>query len=214
MLDRAIAGVAGAALLALAGPNAGAPADAVAAKPRVTFIGDSVAASLRYVPAAERMMRTGLDLRLDLRVCRRLAAPSCSFQGSTPATALEAIRAGGSSLGRTVLIDVGYNDSAASYRDDIPKVMGALKAAGVTSVVWTTLTEKTADYAALNDAIRAAATRSPKRVCVADWAAVSRGRAYFGGDGLHLNTAGATALAKLLRPYALRGGRNGSCHPA
>ena len=59
----------------------------------VTVIGDSVSASLLYVPSAERRRGQGFDLRLDLKVCRRLVAPSCSYQGVIPSTALQAVEA-------------------------------------------------------------------------------------------------------------------------
>ena len=39
---------------------------------------------------------------------------------------------------------------------------------------------------------------------VADWNAYSAGKPWFGSDGLHLTTAGATALATFLRPYVLQ----------
>ncbi len=185
-----------------------------AGKPRVTVIGDSVSASLLYVPSAVRLLRTGLDLRLDLRVCRRLASLSCPYMGTTPPSALDAIETRGTRLGSTVVIDVGYNDVSTTYDRDVREVLGALRKAGVTNVVWVALAEKRPDYAAINEIVRSAARRDPAHLCVADWARVSRGQAYFGDDGLHLNTAGAVAFAKLLRPYAVRAGRTGSCAAA
>ncbi|MGE0027881.1 MAG: hypothetical protein AB7O78_00655 [Thermoleophilia bacterium] len=185
-----------------------------AGKPRVTVIGDSVSASLMYVPSAVRLLRTGLDLRLDLRVCRRLASLSCPYMGATPPSALDVIETRGARLGPTVAIDVGYNDVSTTYQRDVREVLGALREAGVTNVVWVSLAEKRPDYAAINAIVRSAARRDPEHLCVADWARVSRGQPYFGDDGLHLNTAGATAFAKLLRPYAIRAGRTGSCRPA
>jgi hypothetical protein len=51
--------------------------------------------------------------------------------------------------------------------------------------------------------IRQAGTRWPQLV-VADWNSYSAGKPWFGSDGLHLSTTGATALATFLRPYILR----------
>ena len=100
-----------------------------ASKTRVTVIGDSIAASFDYVPAARRYLGKGLDLRSDAVVCRRLVATSCPFQGSTPSTALQVVGSKRSALGPVVVINVGYNDWPAVY--DVDRVMRALKAAGV-----------------------------------------------------------------------------------
>jgi len=95
-------------------------------KVHVTFVGDSVSASIGYVPAARRELRGGLVVRLDVAVCRRLVTASCTYQGSTPLSALQA------------------------------------------------------------------------------WNAFSRGKPWFGADGLHLTPQGAEAMARFLRPYVVR----------
>ena len=177
-----------------------------ASKTRVTVIGDSIAASFDYVPAARRYLGKGLDLRSDAVVCRRLVATSCPFQGSTPSTALQVVGSKRSALGPVVVVNVGYNDWPAVY--DVDRVMRALKAAGVRSVIWVTLREATsyADvYAQSNARIRKAASRWKGRLIVADWNAYSRGKAWFREDGLHLTTSGALGLARLLRPLVLAG---------
>ncbi len=188
------------ALLAAA-PSAASPA----AKPRATIIGDSIMASFDYVPAARRMLGRGLDLQADNAVCRRLVAASCPFQGSTPATALDVVRARGRALGKVVVINVGYNDWSAVY--DVDRVMSALTAAGVRRVVWVTLRQAggyAPIYGGSNARIRAA-DRRWKSLVVADWNSRSRGRPWFGADGLHLTAAGALGLARLLRPLVVAG---------
>jgi len=185
-----------AAALAAAGAAAGSPA----AKPRVTVIGDSVAASLDYVPAARARLGRGLDLRSEAAACRRLVAESCVFRGTKPDTVLELVRARGSALGRLVVIDVGYNDWAAVY--DVDRVVRTLRASGVRTVVWVTLRETTANYAQVNARIRSAARRW-KRLVVADWNAASGGHGWFRPDGLHLTPDGAMGLARFLRPLVL-----------
>lgn len=170
---------------------------------RVTVIGDSIQASFDYVTAARRALGKGLDLRTDNAVCRRLVAASCPFQGATPATALQVITARGRSLGPVVVINVGYNDWPAVY--DVDRVMKALTAAGVRRVVWVTLREAGTNasiYAQSNARIRAA-DRRWKRLVVADWNTYSRTRPWFRSDGLHLTSAGATGLARLLRPLVV-----------
>lgn len=187
------------ALCALALVAGVAPARA-ADEPRVTMIGDSVPAALGYVRGAERVLAQGLDLRLDLRVCRRLVAASCPYQGRTPSTGLEAVQADGSALGQTVVIDVGYNDDGTHYVADMDRVLRALQGAGVRRVVWVTLREERSDYVRVNAAIRHEAALWPRLVQIADWNEASYEQdGWFASDGLHLSDAGAFALAHFLR---------------
>jgi lysophospholipase L1-like esterase len=199
------------ALLALTPATTAVVPSAAAAKtrPRVTLIGDSVAASLNYVPAAVRRLGAGLDLRVDAKVCRRLVAPSCAYQGTAPPTALETIQRAGASLGHTVVINVGYNDAGQFYGRDLDRVMRALRAAKVRSVIWVTLPLSRSVYGTIDYAIRAAARRW-HNLSVADWAAASRGRPWFAGDGLHLNATGAMGLAQMLRPLVVSAVRAGA----
>jgi hypothetical protein len=178
---------------------------------QVTFVGDSVPASISYVPQARAELRRGLDVRLDLRVCRRLVAPSCPYQGSTPSTALEAVRSYGRSLGAVLVVKVGYNESAQGYRQGIDMVMRAALRDGVEGVVWVTLREAREVYRWTNIAIKTAAKRWPQLV-VADWDRYSRGKPWFDPDGLHLTSAGATALAAFLRPYVFQAAGRAHAH--
>jgi len=193
---------AGIAVLAIAVPVSAQPA----AKTRVTVIGDSVTASFNYVAAARRYLGKGLELHSDAVVCRRLVATSCPFQGTTPSTALDVVTVEGHRLGPVVVINVGYNDWVAVY--DVDRVMRALKAAGVHTVIWVTLKEVgtyASIYTQTNARIRSADERWRKSMVVADWNAYSRGKAWFGEDGLHLSATGAMRLARFLRPLVLAG---------
>ena len=195
------AGLAAAALALSFLSSAGA---AATARPvHVTFVGDSVPASISYTPQARAILSRGLDVRLDLRVCRRLVTASCPYQGSTPPTALEAVQSLGRSVGDVLIVDVGYNESSSGYQKGIDRVMRAALAQGATGVVWLTLREQRDIYRSTNLAIRAAAKRWPQ-LQVADWNAYSRGKPWFGADGLHLGPSGAEGLAQFLRPYVLR----------
>jgi hypothetical protein len=178
-------------------------ADATPTKrPRVTIIGDSVSASLLYVTAAQHLLRRRYDLKLDLEVCRRLVVASCVYQGTQPTTALEAVKRRRGTLGRTVIIDVGYSDTGSTYPAGLDRVMRALRAAGARRVIWTTLRENgSANYHVINTAIRHARRRWPQ-LRVADWNSWSRGRPWFADDGLHLNGDGAIGLARLFRKTA------------
>ncbi len=170
---------------------------------RVTFVGDSVAASIYYASTAQAQLRRGFKVKLDLRVCRRLVTTGCPYQGSRPTTALEAVHGYGRALGDVLIVKVGYNESAQGYRQGIDQVMRAALAQGAAGVVWVTLRETQDTYRWTNVAIKTAAKRWPHLV-VADWNAYSRGKPWFGSDGLHLTAAGATALAAFLRPYVLK----------
>ncbi len=183
-------------------------ASACAAKSRtvVTVISDSVAASISYVPIAQADLEHGLVVRLDLKVCRRLIEPSCQYQGTTPPTALSAVKSYGFRLGQGLVVDVGYNDSSSGYASGIDRIMHAALSQGARSVVWVTLRQAGAyasDYRLINAEIKTAARRWPKLI-VADWNAYSAGKPWFGTDGLHLTPSGATALANFLRPFVIR----------
>jgi hypothetical protein len=154
---------------------------------RATFVGDSVSASILYTTTAQKQLAKGVKVRLDLKVCRRLVQPSCPYQGSTPSTALQAVRSYGRSLGNVLIVKVGYNESSSGYGKGIDQVMRAARDI----------------YRSTNVAIRQAAKRWPQLV-VADWNAYSAGKPWFGSDGLHLTAAGADGLATFLRQYVIR----------
>lgn len=99
---------------------------------------------------------------------------------------------------------VGYDEPAQGYGKGIDRVMRADLRQGVHGVVWVTLRERRDSYISTNVAIGRAVQRWPK-LLVADWSTHSAGKPWFGSDGLHLTSTAATALAALLRPYALRG---------
>jgi hypothetical protein len=170
---------------------------------RATFVGDSVSASILYTTTAQKQLAKGVKVRLDLKVCRRLVQPSCPYQGSTPSTALQAVRSYGRSLGNVLIVKVGYNESSSGYGKGIDQVMRAALADGAHGVVWVTLRESRDIYRSTNVAIRQAAKRWPQLV-VADWNAYSAGKPWFGSDGLHLTAAGADGLATFLRQYVIR----------
>lgn len=192
--------------------SSSAPDTATAARQiRVTVVGDSIPAALGYVATARDQLATGMDVRFDLRVCRRLATPSCRYKGTAPPSALEAIHAAGPALGDVLVIDVGYNEMPATYRDGMERIIRIAVANGVEGIVWVTLRETTGIYRSTNAAIRSEARRWPQ-VEVADWNSYGAGRPWFRDDGLHLNAAGAEALAAFLRPFVLRaGGGDAAC---
>jgi hypothetical protein len=192
------------AVASLFGASAAAASTSAGNAPlRVTFVGDSVAASISYVATAQKQLKRGLDVRLDVKVCRRLVQPSCSYQGTTPTTALQAVQSYGRSLGKVLVVKVGYNESSQGYGEGIDRVMRAALSQGAVGVVWLTLKETSNTYHWTNVAIKRAAKRWAQ-LYVADWNAYSAGKPWFGSDGLHMSATGATELARFLRPYVFR----------
>jgi hypothetical protein len=183
---------------------------AVRARPRVSVIGDSIITAVDSTPPAKAFLGRSVDLRFLAITCRRLVQPSCWYNGARPPTAMDVIRAGGASLGGTVVVESGYNEYVQVYSSDIDTVMQALVDAGAQTVLWLTLREQRPDYATMNSQIREAATRWPQLVVV-DWNAASRNRAWFNSDGLHLNEQGAFGMARLLRTFVVEYACAGSC---
>jgi hypothetical protein len=210
--------VAGRRLLVLAAVLAAAvalgPAAGSAHATKVTFIGDSKAAGIELSARAKRLLARGHDMRRDLKVCRRLVAQSCVYNGHRPRTALQAIQFYGTSLGRVLVIDVGYNDSSATYRSQLDTVMRAALNRGVKGVVWVNLKTVRSDYRKINRIITRAKSRWA-RLYVANWNKWSAGKSswFSSSDGIHLTGAGAVGLVKLVRfwiPRAAQGPRPGA----
>jgi hypothetical protein len=169
---------------------------------RVTMITDSVGGALYWNSGPRDVLAEHYDLVLDTKTCRKLAAPGCPAYGDdAPESALAAVQRIGSQLGRTVVVDVGYNDRADTYASGLDEVMRALVGAGVQHVIWVTLEETEGVWSEIDAAIRGAPQRWPQ-LTVADWAASSAGQDWFVDDA-HLNWLGAAALAAFLRPYLL-----------
>jgi len=186
------------AAAALLTPTAPARTTAVVPPPRVTLIGDSIAAAIAYVQDARSVLGQGVDLRLEVTPCRRLAQESCPYGGQRPPTAIDLVHSLGDALGQTVIVAVGYNDFEAAYAGNIEDTLDALGAAHVTRVIWPTLRAERHSYLDMNDDIRAAAAKHPE-MTVADWNVYSRSHPdWFQPDGLHLTADGATAMATLL----------------
>jgi hypothetical protein len=185
------------ALVALVDAGGASAGPARGADSRVTVIGDSVADAIAYVPQAKALLRRGIDLRLELAPCRRVAQQSCFYQGASPPNVVDLARSLGSALGRTVIVEVGYNDDTEHYPGDLEAALDALRQAGVKRVLWTTLRAARQPYPALNGIIKAAAARHAE-LSVVDWNAYSQNHPdWFQEDGLHLVGAGAVALAGL-----------------
>ncbi len=169
----------------------------------MTIFGDSAAEVLDYVTDAKDYLAQGLDVNWQLKVCRRLVQLSCPYEGVRPPTVLDVVRASPQgSLGTIAVVDVGYNDYVDQYQSDMDAVVEALIAKGVEHIIWTTLREVRDSYRTINATIRSEAGKWPQ-IVVADWNAAAQGQDWFNSDGIHLSSAGAWGLARLLRPPIL-----------
>ena len=180
----------------------GASGAAVTAVPRVTLVADSVGGVLFWQRRARDELGRGIDLRIDIRTCRRLVTEGCVYDGERPPSALEAIRDLGPALGQVAVIDVGYNDAPSGFAAGIDRVMRALVDAGVDQVVWITLRERQPSWADINDQIREARKRWPQ-LAVGDWELESRDHDDWFADGIHMNWDGGEAFTRFLRPLVV-----------
>jgi hypothetical protein len=183
-------------------PTATVAADSAPRANHVTLITDSVGGVLFWTTGPREQLAQDLELDLQVKSCRKLTVPGCPAYGDdSPESALALIRRLGSSLGRTVFVNVGYNDFSSSYAEGLDQVMTALVAAGVERVGWVTLEEAQGTWKEINDVIRAAPRRWPQLI-VADWATASAGKPWF-VDTVHMNYDGAVAFSAFLRPYVV-----------
>ena len=116
--------------------------------------------------------RTGVDLDLQLAVCRRLVGDSCPYQGA--GRSRSSTSSPRSSSGSTVVVEVGYNDFEDTVRR-LGRERRCRRSArpGAQHVLWLTLRAERTSYLNMNDVIRAAATRHPE-MTVVDWNLYSR----------------------------------------
>ena len=182
--------------LALAGGSSAAGTKSGA--PRVTIVADSVGGVLFWQKQAREELGRGIDLRVEIRTCRRLATEGCEYDGERPPSALEAVKALGGALGPIAVIDVGYNDAPSAYGPALDRVMRALLDSGVQRVVWVTLRERRPSWAEINDAIRDGAKRWPQ-MTVGDWERESVRHDEWFSDGIHMNWEGGAGFGRFLR---------------
>lgn len=163
---------------------------------RVTVIGDSIATAIEYDPTARPILARGVDLDLQLAVCRRLAGDSCPYQGLRPPTLVALLPS--IALGSTVVVAVGYNDFEQTFAETVETALQALGRAGAKHVLWLTLRAERHSYVHMNDLVSEAAARHPE-LTIVDWNLYSRSHPdWFQPDGLHLTDVGAIAMATLV----------------
>ncbi|HZP73545.1 MAG TPA: putative Ig domain-containing protein [Gaiellaceae bacterium] len=200
-------GVAAAALAAALAVCLALPAGAAPVHlQHVTVIGDSVADAISLSSSATAILAQGISLDLEVAPCRRVEGAGCPYDGVRPPSAIDLITSLGPKLGPNVVIAVGYNDFEDQYAGEIQDALAALKAAGVKHVWWLTMRAARHPYLTMNADIGAAAQESPQ-LTVVDWNVYSRSHpSWFRSDGIHLENAGAVAMATLIHSALLAGG--------
>ena len=191
--------------------------------PRVTVIGDSTSASLRWYDEAANntarydVMGSDYDLLWSVESCRRLVKTSCGARNDpttglrwTPMSVLPLMQSSlRGKLGEAIVIMAGYDD--VSITTAIDSIMAEANGQGVSKVFWLNyrLTGSynpayQGRYRTHNADLEAAKVRHPNLV-VLDWNGYSYAQSastqqlWFSNDQIHLTGAGGLALARFLK---------------
>src|SRR5437764_663256 len=170
---------------------------AAPAPPRLTILGDSVLTAVEWNDAPLATLQHGFDVYMDIAVCRRIAAPSCPYEGGRVPTLMDVINAMGVRLGPTVLVEVGYNDELATFSQDVDTAIQAMLHAGVQHILWANFPATSNQSVDMDHALEEVASHYGQMTIV-DWNGYSRGQgSWFQNDGIHLLYPGALAMATL-----------------
>lgn len=200
-----VRGTRGVALLAVAAaaiativPARPAPASRAAPATRVTVIGDSSMIDVVWHVPANTLLTRGLDVRLDVRVCRRLVGESCPYEGERPPNLVDTVAAMGTGLGLVVVVG-GYNEPEPEFAAAVAASLDALVRAGATRILWPTLSEASPMFGRMNGTLAEIADARPE-LTLLDWNRYSSTHNdWFQTDHIHLTDAGALGLAGFLR---------------
>src|SRR5260221_12763959 len=118
--------------------------------PHVTVIGDSVLTAVEWNAAPLSILEHGLDVQLDIGVCRTLEGVSCPYEGGNVPTLMDVVHTFGARLGTTVLVEVGYNDPATEFAQRVEDSINALLAAGVRRILWVDMRQWQQQYIGMN----------------------------------------------------------------
>jgi len=167
--------------------------------PRITVIGDSVLTAVLWHPEPLRILTSGLDVDMQVAVCRHLVGVSCPFEGEAAPTLVDLVSTLGPRLGKLVVVEGGYNEPESEFADAVEQSLAALRAGGAIRVFWMSLSARRPDYRRMNETLVAAARRHPE-LTIVNWADLTHGHdRWFQGDGVHLTYAGAIGMARQLR---------------
>ena len=106
--------------------------------PRISMIGDSTIAALRWTNQFEPLKR--FNFTYDAESCRRTVLPSCrGREGYAPDTTLNAMRRLSGRLGSVLCIMGGYDDPSYNFGAAVDAVMAEAARQGIPTVMWLTL---------------------------------------------------------------------------
>ena len=169
---------------------------------RILLIGDSVGASITSEFASiVSPAYTNVDFQAVPNRC--LVGSSCVEPAVGLPDAPAVINTLTAETAPTVaLLQLGYNDSPASFSSEIDQVVTALNARAVQRIIFVNLSTRrpSVDYAASNAALVAATQRYPN-VTVLDWNTYSSGpdKSRWFSDTVHLTNTGRVEFALFLR---------------
>jgi Putative Ig domain len=205
-MTRALVGVAAFVVFGAVAVGGTAAARAQTKAQQVTLIGDSVADAIAGTRTAVAEVGREVSLNLQVAPCRRIAGDSCPYNGVRPPNVIDLVQSLGPELGPNVVVAVGYNDHEDTYPQDLQSALTALEGAGVKRIFWLTLRAARHPYLSMNAALEAAAA-SHSDLTVVDWNVYSRSHPdWFQSDGIHLDYAGAQAMATLIHKALEAGG--------
>ena len=197
-MARALAGVAAFVVLGMLSVGATAAPRGQTEPQQVTLIGDSVADAIAQTSTAVVEVRREIELNLQVAPCRRVNGQSCPYNGVRPPNVIQLVQSLGQALGPNVVVAVGYNDFESTFSQDVASALGALESAGARRIFWLTLRAARHPYLTMNAALESAAADHPD-LTIVDWNVYSRSHPdWFQSDGIHLNYAGAMAMATLI----------------
>jgi hypothetical protein len=208
--------VAGVAAGPAAGPVEAAPVyySATAGAPRISVIGDSVMAAIRWYGTWSPLRR--FNYTVDVESCRRTLAASCrGREGFAPDTTVNAMRRLRGQLGSVLVVGTGYDDPGFTFGNAVDAVMAEAAAQGIPVVIWATMRTAGVSYVGPHYAANATTYLSNNRILytkaaqyggrlqVADWASYSAShREWVTPDGIHLTPSGSTAMADFIADQA------------
>lgn len=156
------------------------------------------------VPVADSVSAVGDSIMLDIQPDLLAIVPGARVDGlvsrqfETGVGVVQAERAAGT-LGTVLVVELGTNGSVTS--SDFDAMMQA--AAGVKRIVFVNINVPRSWTAPDNAVLAAGVARYPGVAVLADWNALSSGHPeWFTPDQVHLQPAGAQALAALVAEYA------------
>src|SRR5438067_9582700 len=176
----------------------GLTARAAADPPHVTVLADSVLTAVEWNDAPLATLQRGLDVYLDVGVCRRISGVSCPYEGGRVPTLMDVINAMGVRLGPNVLVEVGYNDDLDSFAQNVDGAVQAMLHVGVQHILWVNFPATNQHWVDMDVALATVASHYGQ-MSIVDWNSASHEQSsWFQTDGIHLVYPGALALAGLL----------------